>query len=128
MSYSVPGPMPGQPDQIPGQSHVPGDRHQQQYGTYEDLVPRPPDYKVWAMAALVVGVLFSVILGAPLGVLAVCYSRRVRRSWVAGDQQTAIAASRATRAWAIASTCSDVAGIILVSVIISRGGTAAGWM
>lgn len=89
---------------------------------------QPPDYRIWAITATIAGALFSVIAGTPAGLAALYYSRRVRRTWEAGDQRGAIAASRAARGWVITSACLDAAGIIAVTVIISRGGNPAGWM
>jgi Interferon-induced transmembrane protein len=129
MSHSMPAPLPGrrsQPDQTTAESRMPGDCHQ--HSMSQAPGPQPPDDRAWAIAATLAGVLFSVIIGAPAGMVAFYYSRRVRRGWEAGDQQAADAASRAARGWAIASTCLDVAGLIVVSVIISRGGSPVGWM
>jgi hypothetical protein len=128
MSRRIPGPMHDphhQPDPDPGPLPWPGTREQR---GASHVFGQPPDYRIWAITATITGALFSVIAGTPAGLAALCYSRRVRRSWGAGDQQGAVAASRAARGWVIASACLDPTGIIAVTVIISRGGNPAGWM
>jgi Interferon-induced transmembrane protein len=125
MSYS---PMPGgtgQPGQSAGPYQGPGP-----WPSYGLPVPgeRPPDYKVWVTATIIAGVLFSVILGLPAALAALVYSRKVRSCWADGDLQGASSAARTARVLAIAATCLDALGFILVSVIISRGGHTAGWM
>ncbi|HLJ98961.1 MAG TPA: CD225/dispanin family protein [Streptosporangiaceae bacterium] len=128
MSYSPAGPPPGpgKPGQIHGQPGMPGGWSHR--GSSPASGQHPADYRIWITIAIVAGALFSVILGAPLGLVALHYSRRVRRSREAGDQHAADAASRAARAWAIASAGGDIAGIIAVFVIITHGGKPAGWM
>lgn len=125
MNRRIPGPMHDPPHSDPGPLRWPGtwDRS----GTPQ-LRGQPPDYRIWAIIATIAGALFSVIAGTPAGLVALCYSRLVRPNWGAGDQQGAVAASRAARGWVIASACLDAAGIIAVAVIISRGGNPAGWM
>lgn len=88
----------------------------------------PRDYRIWVIAVTAVGALFIVIAGFPAGLIAVHYSRRVRRSWGASDQRGAAAASRSALTWVTASACLDAAGVIVVSVMISQGGHPAGWM
>jgi NhaP-type Na+/H+ or K+/H+ antiporter len=127
MNRRIPRPMHDptrQPDPDPG---PPWPVTWEQRGTFQ-VYEQPPDYRIWVIAAAIAGALFSVIAGTPAGLAALYYSRRVRRTWEADDQQGAVTASRAARGWAITSTCLDAAGIIAVTVIISRGGNPAGWM
>jgi hypothetical protein len=96
-----------------------------QYGTapqYGSWQPQPPDYRAWVIAAVVGGVLFSLLIGMPLGLIAQRNSRRVRSSWEAGDPDRAVRASRSARAWAIAAIVFDVLGLLLVIVLFSRSG------
>ena len=116
---------PDQPGHSPGQLPQAGRRGQN--GTWRGR-ELPPDYRIWVIAVAAVGALFSVIAGLPAGLVAVHYSRRVRRSWGAGDQRGAAAASRSALTWLIASACLDAAGVIVVSVMISQGAHPAGWM
>ena len=53
-----------------------------QYGAWQ---PQPPDYRSWVAAAVVGGVLFSLLIGMPLGLVAQRNSRRVRGRWESGD-------------------------------------------
>ncbi len=53
-----------------------------QYGAWQ---PQPPDYRAWIIAAVVGGVLFSLLLGMPLGLIAQRNSRRVLSRWESGD-------------------------------------------
>lgn len=118
-------PTPGQQGQMPAHYEGPGS-----WGQHREPLPgpRPPDYRTWVIAAVIGGILFSVIAGAPAGLVALHYSRRVVRYWDSGDGQGAAGASRRARGWVIVSACSDLLGCLLVSVIIARGGTPAGWM
>lgn len=128
MNRRIHGPMHDpaqQPDLDPGP--LPWPSTWEQHGTYQ-VCGQPPDYRIWVITATIAGALFSVIAGTPAGLAALYYSRRVRRTWDAGDQQGAVAASRTARGWVITSTCLDAVGIIAVTVIISRGGNPAGWM
>ena len=115
---------PDQPSPSPGPLPQAGRRGQR--GTRQGC--GPPDYRIWGIAVAAAGALFSVIAGLPAGLVAVHYSRRVRRSWGAGDQRGAAAASRSALGWVIASACLDAAGVIVVSVMISQGGHPAGWL
>jgi Interferon-induced transmembrane protein len=113
---------PDQPGHGPGPIPRAGHR-----GTYQGYGP-PADYRIWVIVVTAVGALFSVIAGLPAALVAVHYSRRVRRSWGASDERGAAAASRSALTWVIASACLDAAGVIVVSVMISQGGHPAGWM
>ena len=84
----------------------------------------PPAYVGWATVAMVCGVLFSTIFGAPAGFVARRYGRQVRRQWDAGDQQAAIKTSRIARNWAVASTALDVIGLILLVLVIVGGSSS----
>jgi interferon-induced transmembrane protein len=90
-----------------------------QYGAFR---PQPPDYRAWIVASLVGGVLFSLLIGMPLGLIAQRNSRRVRSRWESGDHDGAVRASRSARSWAIASMVFDVLGLLLVVVLFSRSG------
>lgn len=90
-----------------------------QYGAWQ---PQPPDYRAWVIAAVVGGVLFSLLIGMPLGLIAQRNSRRVRSRWESGDHDEAVRASRSARSWAIASMIFDVLGLLLVVVLLSRSG------
>jgi hypothetical protein len=108
--------------------------YQPQYGTYPEFAApqygawqsQPPDYRSWAIAAAVGGVLFSLLIGMPLGVIAQRYSRRVRDRWESGDHDGAVRASRSARAWVIASLVFDVLGLLFVIVLFSRSGQPTG--
>jgi hypothetical protein len=90
------------------------------YGAYQGTPP--PDYRAWANAAMVGGIFFSLIVGMPLAVIARFQGRRVRSLWAQGDTQGAFKASRAARAWVIGATVFDLLGVVLLIVLISRGG------
>jgi hypothetical protein len=106
--------------------------YQSQYGAYPGPAapqysawqpqPQPTDYRAWVIAALVGGVLFSLLIGMPLGLIAQRNSRRVRGMWESGDQAGALRASRSARSWAIASMVFDVLGLLLVIVLFSHSG------
>lgn len=99
-----------------------------QYGApqYGAWAPQPPDYRAWVIAAVVGGVLFSLLLGMPLGLVAQRNSRRVRTMWESGDHDGAARASRSARSWAIAATVFDVLGLLLVIVVFSHSGQPTG--
>lgn len=100
-----------------------------QYGTapqYGAWQPQPPDYRAWVTAAVVGGVLFSLLIGMPLGLIALRNSRRVRSRWESGDPDGAARASRSARAWAIAAAVFNVLGLLLVIVLFSRSGQPTG--
>jgi len=90
-----------------------------QYGAWQ---PQPTDYRAWVIAAVVGGVLFSLLIGMPLGLIAQRNSRRVRSMWESGDHDGALRASRSARSWVIASMIFDVLGLLLVIVLFSRSG------
>ena len=90
-----------------------------QYGAWQ---PQPPDYRAWVIAAVAGGVLFSLLIGMPLGLIAQRNSWRVRSRWESGDPDGAFRASRSARAWAIAAIAFDVLGLLLVIVLFSRSG------
>jgi Interferon-induced transmembrane protein len=90
-----------------------------QYGAWQ---PQPTDYRAWVIAALVGGVLFSLLIGMPLGLIAQRNSRRVRGMWESGDHDGALRASRSARSWVIASMVFDVLGLLLVIVLFSHSG------
>jgi len=130
----------GQPS--PGQNGAPG-----QYGQYGAPGPygavgpygapgqpgfaqgpygKPPaTYRPWAITCVVCGVLFSIIIGMPCGLISLYYSRRVQPAWMAGHQQRASQASRRAMIWAIASTLFDVLGLIVVISLVSHGSGSA---
>jgi hypothetical protein len=78
----------------------------------------PPTYLGWAVAAMIGGVLFSLLLGFPTGLAANRYARRVKRAWNAGDQQGALRASKRALTWSIISTVLDVLGLVLVFYVL----------
>jgi hypothetical protein len=109
--YGAPGPYPG--------GAVP-------YGTPGYGAPAgqmPSTYRAWAITCIVLGVLFSLILGMPFGIVANHYAGKVQRSWHMGDWQGAVTASRRARAWAITSTIFIVLGFIGFIYLASRGGS-----
>ena len=108
--------------------------HQLQYGEYPGPAapqygawrPQPPDYRAWVIAAVVGGVLFSLLIGMPLGLVAQRNSRRVRGRCESGDHDGAARASRSARSWAIASVVFDALGLLLLIVLLSRSGQPTG--
>jgi hypothetical protein len=138
MSYpDWPGSVPGAKDQPvnptsqhDGQPQYPPYGYQAPTGAYPGPVApqygawqaQPPDYRAWVIAAVVGGLLFSLLLGMPMALLAQRSSRRVRSSWESGDANGAVKASGSARTWAIAATVFDVLGLILVIVIVSQAG------
>lgn len=104
---------------MPGYGGAPG------YG-YAPPGQPPPTYSAWAWIATIGGVLFSLILGFPSGLVALNYARKARRSWETGDQPAAASASRKARTWAIVSTALDVLGIVLLVVVIGSSGSSSG--
>ena len=107
---------------------------QSQYGTYPGPAaprygawqPQLPDYRAWVIAAVAGGVLFSLLIGMPLGLIAQRNSRRVRTRSASGDYDGAARASRSARSWAIASIVFDVLGLLLVIVLFSHSGQPTG--
>jgi Interferon-induced transmembrane protein len=101
-----------------------------QYGTYGSYGTPPggygkppPSYRAWAITCIVCGVLFSIIIGLPCALVALHYSRKVPRSWAAGDQPGAAKASRRAMIWAIVATVFEALGLIFVISLIAHGGT-----
>jgi hypothetical protein len=81
----------------------------------------PPTYRAWSIIALIGGVLFNVILGAPAAGVGRRHGRKVPQLCASGDVQAAVRESRKARAWLIASIVFDVLGIILfVAVVIQH--------
>lgn len=85
----------------------------------------PATYRPWAITCIVCGVLFSIIIGMPCGLISLYYSRRVQPAWMAGNQQRASEASRRAMIWAIVSTLFDLLGLIVVISLFSRGSGSA---
>jgi Interferon-induced transmembrane protein/Collagen triple helix repeat (20 copies) len=85
----------------------------------------PATYKPWAITCIVCGVLFSIIIGMPCGLIALYYSRRVQPAWISGHQPRAAQASRRAMIWAIASTLFDLLGLIVVVSLLSHGSGSA---
>jgi hypothetical protein len=114
--YPAPGPYPAAgPYPVPGQP-----------GFAQGPYGKPPaTYKPWAIACVVCGVLFSIIIGMPCGLIALYYSRRVQPAWVGGNQLRASQASRRALIWAIASTLFDLLGFIVVISLVSHGSGSA---
>jgi hypothetical protein len=97
----------------------------QGYAGYGQPYGKPPStHRAWAITAIVCGVLFSLIVGLPCGVVALSYSRRVQSSWQVGDMQRAAKASKRALTWAIVATVFDVLGLILVITLFSHGGAS----
>jgi len=94
-----------------------------QYGAWQ---PQPADYRAWVITAIAGGVLFSLLIGMPLGLIAQRNSRRVRSRSESGDHDGAARASRSARSWAIASIVFDVLGLLLVIVLFSHAGQPTG--
>lgn len=128
------GPEPRSQDQQFSTMEQPSYGNQSQYGTYPGPAapqygawqPPPPDYRAWAIAAVVGGVLFSLLIGMPLGLIALRSSRHVRARSESGDREGAERASRSARSLAIASTVFDVLGVLLVIVVLSHSGHPSG--
>jgi hypothetical protein len=116
------GAEPGSQNQLVSpMGQYPSYGYQSQYSAWQPQ-PQPADYRAWVIAALVGGVLFSLLIGMPLGLIAQRNSRRVRGMWESGDQAGALRASRSARSWAIASMVFDVLGLLLVIVLFSHSG------
>jgi len=113
---------PGAPGQYgdPAQFGMPG-----QYGVPGQYGSPPPSYRAWAIAAMIGGVLFNLILGFPMGLAASRQSRQVRNQWAAGNPQAAVTASRKARNWAIASTVFDLLGLVLVIGVVANSASTA---
>ncbi len=79
----------------------------------------PPTYKVFAYLAAACGVLVSLILGFPCGLVAIRHARRVRPYWESGNQPAAAHESRKALTWAVVSTALDVLGLLLLLFVIS---------
>jgi Interferon-induced transmembrane protein len=147
MSYDTPGGPPGGPTPPPpggygapppdggygapppggGYGAYPsgGGYGQPGYGGYGQPLGSPPSsYRAWAITAIVCGVLFSLIIGLPCGIVALNYSRRVQRAWQMGDTQSAAKASKRALIWVIVGTVFDVLGLILVITLFSHGGAS----
>jgi Interferon-induced transmembrane protein len=101
----------------------PGAAAAPRYGAWQ---PRPPDYRSWVIAAIAGGMLFSLLIGMPLGLIAQRNSRRVRSRSESGDYDGAARASRSARSWAIASLVFDVLGLLLLIVLFSHSGQPTG--
>jgi Interferon-induced transmembrane protein len=82
---------------------------------------QPPTYRGWSIAAIIGGVLFNLILGAPAGFVARRYGQQVRTLWASGDQPGATRASRSARTWAIVSTVLDTLGLVVLVFVIVLG-------
>jgi hypothetical protein len=122
--YGTPGQYgdPGQYGQPPWPYGAPGPYGTGQPGYAQGPYGKPPaTHRPWAITCIVCGVLFSIIIGMPCGLVALYYSRRVQPAWMAGDQQRAAQASRRAMIWAIASTVFDVLGLIVVFSLFSHG-------
>ena len=89
------------------------------YGSYQGAAP--PDYRAWVTAAIIGGVLFSLIIGMPMALVARAQSRRVRSMSAQGDMQGAAKASRSARIWLILATVVEALGLIYVALVLSRG-------
>ena len=131
------GPEPGSRNQQFGPAgQYPSYGYQPQYGAYPPHVApqygarqpqaQPPDYRSWVITAVVGGVLFSLLIGMPLGLIAQRNSRRVRSRWESGDHNGAVNASRSARSWAIASVIFDVLGLLLAIVVLTHTGQPTG--
>jgi hypothetical protein len=140
MSYDTPGDPPGGAmPPPPGDYGAPppgggygaypsgGGYGQPGYGQpgYGQPYGKPPStYRAWAITSIVCGVLFSLIIGLPCGLVALSNSRRVQSAWQVGDVQRAAKASKRALTWAIVATIFDVLGLILVITLFSHGGTS----
>ena len=85
------------------------------YGVYQEPVP---DYRTWAIAAVVGGILFSTFIGTPLAIVALRKSRRVRQLQSVGNRPEALRASKSTRSWALAATIVECLGVLLFIYLI----------
>ncbi len=110
-SYGVP-PTPGYGQAPYGVPPTPG------YGQMP-YSNQPSTYRAWAITCCVCGVLFSLIIGLPCGLVALANSRRVQSAWQVGDWQRAAKASRRALTWVIASTVFDALGLILVITLFA---------
>jgi Interferon-induced transmembrane protein len=106
----------------PNKEHQASPRHGQPGNGVPGQAPRgspPPVYPAWALIAGICGVAF-MILGAPAAIVGGRYNHKVSELWTDGHVQAAISASRKARAWLIASTLLDAAGLILFIVVITH--------
>jgi hypothetical protein len=94
-------------------------------GAPEPIGSQPPAYLGWSIVAIICGVLFNLILGAPAGFVARRHGQQVRTLWAAGDQPGATKASRSARIWAIVSTVLDALGLVVFVVVIVLGSSSA---
>jgi hypothetical protein len=78
----------------------------------------PSKYQGWGVAALIGGVMFSLIIGLPTATVGMKYGSKVSRLWNIGDVQGAASASRKARGWLTASTVFDLLGVILLSFLV----------
>jgi hypothetical protein len=116
---------PGQYGQAPRQYGAPGP-YAAGPGFAQGPYGKPPaTYKPWAITCIACGVLFSIIIGMPCGLVALYYSRRVQPAWMAGNQLRAAQASRRAMIWAIVSTLFDLLGLIVVISLFSHGSGSA---
>lgn len=84
----------------------------------------PPTRLAWAWIATVGGVLFSLILGFPFGLIALKNAQKVRQYLNSGPPEAALAASRKATIFASVSTVFDVIGIVLVIVLLTHAASA----
>jgi hypothetical protein len=109
-SYGAPpGSTGGFPGTYPGQ--------QAPYG------PPPAGYLPWAIIAAIAGVFFSLIFGLPVAIFAARSARQVRSRWNSGDADGARKSSRTALTLCLIATVLDALGVILVVVVVSKGGS-----
>jgi hypothetical protein len=122
MNYPNPNPNPNPTSEQPGDTGQQYGAPQQQYGgqQYGNFQPQPSDFRGWVTAAIIGGVLFSLIIGLPLALVARRKSRRVSEMWQAGDSRGAEQSSRSARNWLIAATVIEVIGFIYVVAVFTH--------